>query len=116
MNLPLRWCDFFAERGLESCHWSAVGDPCATDTELMAWAQAHGYIVFTHDLDFGDILAATQAKGPSVIQVRAQNILPEIIGDQVVQIIARFHEELTRGTLISLDPQRARARILPLGR
>jgi predicted nuclease of predicted toxin-antitoxin system len=27
----------------------------------MNWALTNGYIVFTHDLDFGAILAATQA-------------------------------------------------------
>lgn len=36
-----------------------------------------GYVVFTHDLDFGDILAATNADDPSVIQVRTQNLHEE---------------------------------------
>jgi len=32
--------------------------------------------VFTHDLDFGDILAATGAEAPSVIQVRTEDTTP----------------------------------------
>jgi len=42
----------------------------------MAWARANGHVVFTHDLDFGTTLALTHAAGPSVIQVRGQNVLP----------------------------------------
>lgn len=38
----------------------------------MAWALTNDYIVFTHDLDFGTLLAITQADAPSVIQVRSQ--------------------------------------------
>jgi predicted nuclease of predicted toxin-antitoxin system len=35
----------------------------------MEWARANRYIVFTHDLDFGSLLAATGAETPSVIQI-----------------------------------------------
>lgn len=79
----------------------------------MAWARERGYVVFTHDLDFGALLAATQAEGPSVIQVRAQNVLPEDIGNTVAKAIRGLQGELQRGALISIDLERARARILP---
>ena len=39
----------------------------------MDWALRHDYIVFTHDLDFGTMLALSHATGPSVLQVRARN-------------------------------------------
>lgn len=113
MNLSPRWADFLRDEGWEARHWSAVGDPCATDQVIMAWAKEHDYVVFTHDLDFGALLAATQAEGPSVIQVRAQNVLPEDIGKVVATGIRGLQAELQRGALISIDPERARARILP---
>jgi predicted nuclease of predicted toxin-antitoxin system len=37
-------------------------------------------VVFTHDLDFGGVLALTHAAGPSVIQVRSEDPVPEVIG------------------------------------
>ncbi len=46
----------------------------------MQWATAIGYAVFTHDLDFGTMLALSGADGPSVVQVRCLNVLPEAIG------------------------------------
>ena len=67
----------------------------------MAWARSHRYIVFTHDLDFSALLAATQAEGPSVIQVRAQDIRPQILGHVVTQAIEQFRVELIQGALIS---------------
>ncbi len=82
----------------------------------MEWARSNNCVVFTHDLDFGAILAATQAIGPSVIQVRAENVLPGDAGDIVIAAIRRFREDLEQGALISVDPGRARARILPMDR
>jgi predicted nuclease of predicted toxin-antitoxin system len=70
MNLSPDLCALFAAEGWSSLHWSQVGDPRAPDSLILAWAHSHDHIVVTHDLDFGAILAATQAAGPSVVQVR----------------------------------------------
>jgi len=64
----------------------------------MNWARSNGYVVFTHDLDFGSVLAATQAQAPSVIQVRTQDVLPAHLGSVVVTV----------------DESRSRVRVLPL--
>ena len=100
--------------GLDAIHWSAIGDPRATDRSIMQWARGNGNVVFTHDLDFGAILAATQASGPSVIQIRAENVLPEDAGDAVMAAILRFRDGLEQGALISVDPEKSHVRILPL--
>lgn len=116
MNLSPRWVEVFVAAGLDATHWFEIGDPRATDRSIMEWARRNGYVVFTHDLDFGAILAATQASGPSVIQIRAESVLPADAADSVMGTIRRFQLELERGVLISIDPERARARILPLDR
>ena len=113
MNLPPRWAKVFAAEGWEALHWSQVGAPTASDREIMAWARDNDYIVFTHDLDFSALLAATQGEGPSVIQVRTQNVLPEAIGTLVINAVKQFQHELEKGALITIDPHRARSRILP---
>ena len=113
MNLPPRWGQFLRAEGIESIHWSDIGAPDAKDSEIMAYAKEHGFIVFTHDLDFGALLASAEADGPSVIQVRTQNIVPEAIGSFVLRAIRQFEEELLQGALITIDPYRSRARILP---
>ena len=52
MNLSTEWIPLLKAAGHDAVHWSDVGDPRAHDNELMVWAQARGYAVFTHDLDF----------------------------------------------------------------
>ena len=53
MTLSPLWVPFLASHGFEAIHWSTVGQPWAPDTEILAFAADNGYIVFTHDLDFG---------------------------------------------------------------
>ena len=79
----------------------------------MTWAKEQGYVVFTHDLDFGALLAASKDAGPSVIQVRTQNVMPSVIGSIVVNAINKFMAEIQSGSLISIDTHKARVRILP---
>ena len=55
MNLSPDWTAAFTVANIESVHWSTVGDPRAEDIEIIEYARANGYIVFTHDLDFGMI-------------------------------------------------------------
>ena len=112
MNIPPRWVKFLSDQGIESVHWSNVGESTAQDRQVMAYAQEHGYVVFTHDLDFGALLAARRTRGPSVIQVRTQMVVPEAIGDLVLKAIKQFARELEQGALITIDPYRSRARIL----
>jgi predicted nuclease of predicted toxin-antitoxin system len=113
MNLPPRWAKVFVAESWEALHWSEVGAPTASDREIMAWARNNDYIVFTHDLDFSALLATTQGEGPSIIQVRTQNVLPEAIGTLVINAMKQFQPELEKGALITIDPHRARSRILP---
>ena len=69
MNLSPDWVPFLSAHGWPVEHWSTIGDPRATDAEIMAWSVANQRVVFTHDLDFGTLLAITHASGPSVLQV-----------------------------------------------
>ncbi len=114
MNLSPTWVDVLATGGIDAIHWSKIGTNTASDREIMAWAKTSGYIVLTHDLDFGAILAATEAEYPSVIQLRFQDIAPERSKHLVLNVIARFRDELETGVLISVDENRARIRLLPL--
>ena len=114
MNISPDWCELFSSEGHEAVHWNTIGNPDAPDRELLTWARDHGYIVFTHDLDFGAILANTGSSSPSVIQIRIQDIHPDAAGTFVIENLRRFAQELDSGALISIDRERSRARILPI--
>jgi predicted nuclease of predicted toxin-antitoxin system len=114
MNIPEVWETFLAEAGHEAIHWSRVGNIRALDSEIMAWAHAHQYVVFTHDLDFGSLLFATTAKAPSVVQLRSEHIVPEVVGDVVLEALSACTDVLAAGALATIDPRRHRVRLLPL--
>ena len=116
MNLAPLWTAALRRRGLEAVHWSEVGDPRAPDAVVMEWARSNGCIVVTHDLDFGALLAATQAKGPSVLQIRAQDVLPAAIEELLVNVLRQHKVALEAGALVVAEPLRARVRLLPLRR
>jgi len=114
MNLSPDWVGSLREAGFESVHWSRVGDPRASDETIMDYAKGHGFVVFTHDLDFGAILAATHAEAPSVVQVRTQDVDPASLSKAVVSLLRECREHVERGALISLDESTQRVRILPI--
>lgn len=114
MNLSPEWISVLQEAGHNALHWSTVGAGSAPDPEIMAWARDHDHVVFTHDLDFGAILAATGVNCPSVIQVRTEDVTPEYLKDMLLPILHQFEHYLAQGALIVVDEEKSRVRILPL--
>lgn len=114
MNLSPEWVEELARHGYDAVHWSTVGDPRAADAQVMVWARANGYAVFTHDLDFGTLLALTHADGPSVLQVRSANNLPEHMSRWVVAALRQYETALMSGALVVVDEKKSRVRVLPL--
>lgn len=80
----------------------------------MDWAATHRYVVFTHDLDFGTTLALTHEAGPSVLQVRAENILPDYLESLVISALNQHEADPSSGALVVVDESRSRVRVLPI--
>jgi len=115
MNLSPGWVEFLVNSGFQAAHWSDIGHGDESDAELMRWAAEHAHILLTADLDFSAILAATQRRQPSVVQIRADVPTPAAIGEKVISALRQAREDLERGAIISVDTVRARLRILPFG-
>jgi len=114
VNLSPDWVPVLKDAGFECAHWSCLGDAKASDKIVMDYAVTHGFVVFTHDLDFGAILAATHADAPSVLQVRTQDVDPVSLAGPVIAVLRCCQTDLERGALISLDESTQRVRILPI--
>jgi predicted nuclease of predicted toxin-antitoxin system len=115
MNLSPSWVEVLQKAGFEARHWYKLGAPNAPDSELFAWARDNKYIVFTHDLDFGAMLAATNAESPSVFQIRTEDVSPAALSPRATELLHRFAPQLSSGALVIVDEMRERIRILPLG-
>lgn len=114
MNLSPRWVPFLNRGGVDAVHWSSFGRVNAPDTEVMEWARTHGCIVFTNDLDFSALLAMTRGTGPSVLQLRLQDLLPDAVGDVVLRVLQQQQSSLTKGAIVTVADSGTRVRVLPL--
>lgn len=115
VNLAPAWAGRLRTSGHEAKHWSEIGALDATDSEILAWAVEHEAVVLTCDLDFGAILAASQAHTPSVVQIRGRDVMSETIGERVLGVLVALQSELDQGAIVSIDLDLARVRVLPLG-
>ena len=63
----------------------------------MAYAIDKQFVILTHDLDFGSLLAVNALHAPSVVQIRARDVLPDRIGDTVVRALRITETQIKRG-------------------
>jgi predicted nuclease of predicted toxin-antitoxin system len=71
-------------------------------------------VVFTHDLDFGTVLALTHDSGPSVLQIRGQDVFPDHMGSLLIAAIQQHETDLVAGAIVVIEESRSRVRILPI--
>jgi len=116
MNLSPRWVTVLQAAGIEARHWSTVGAPNTPDEDVLRWAAANGFVLLTHDLDFGAVLAFSEAVTPSVIQIRSDDLRPEVLARRVAATVGQLAQTLADGALVTIEPARERVRILPLRR
>ena len=112
--LPVSWAGCLREAGHQAEAWRDLGPANAPDEAIMRWAQAHGAVVLTHDLDFSRLLFQSRAGLPSVIQLRVDDVRPAVLGGTVAAILRDRAAELARGALITVTSRRSRYRLLPL--
>jgi predicted nuclease of predicted toxin-antitoxin system len=116
INLSPSWVDRLARHGFEAVHWSTIGAATAPDSEILMWANEHGFVVITNDLDFSAILASGVLEGPSVAQIRSQDLLSDVVVSIVAKALDAHREDIERGALLSIDEAGTRIRVLSLRR
>ena len=114
MNLSPQWVPVLQRHGWKAVHWSSIGDPWASDEAIMDWARENQHVVFTHDLDFGTMLALTHEAGPSVLQVRTEDTLPDYLEATVIAALNQHESDLFAGALVVVEESRSRVRVLPI--
>jgi len=116
MNLSPLWVGFFSANGVDAVHWMTLGPGNASDDTVLAWARDHDCIVFSHDLDFSALIALAGLNGPSILQVRTQDVLPEDIGTKVLVVLREHADALNQGAIITVVEHMSRVRVLPIAR
>jgi predicted nuclease of predicted toxin-antitoxin system len=70
--------------------------------------------LLTHDLDFGELIAASGVRLPSVIVFRLRNMRPEGVNSHLASVIDQHAEALVHGAIVSVTEGLARVRLLPI--
>ena len=66
------------------------------------------------DLDFADLLAASQNDLPSVIIFRLKITLPNFVSSRLLTVLSECSETLDSGAIVTVEDYRYRVRNLPL--
>ena len=115
MGVSPNTVDFLQRLGHQAIHLQQQGRHRLSDPEILKKARAEESILLTHDLDFGDLLAASGADLPSVVIFRLRNMRPEQVNRHLLKVISQHLEALQHGTIITVTEGQARIRYLPLG-
>jgi predicted nuclease of predicted toxin-antitoxin system len=104
---------------LQSLHYDAIhlheqGLDRLDDSAILQKARKEGRTVLTHDLDFGELIAASGARMPSVIIFRLRNMSPQNVNQYMHQIINRYKDELKKGAVLSVSDGQIRIHLLPI--
>lgn len=114
MGISPKTVSFLSDLGHQAVHLHEQGLDRMTDTEILEKARREDSILLTHDLDFGDLLAASGAPLPSVIIFRLRNMRPERVNRHLRHVIAGYSEEFAHGVIIVISEAVVRIRRLPL--
>ena len=99
--------------GYDAVHLLDEGLNRLPDSEILEKGQVEGRIVLAPDLGFGDLLAASGDRLPSVIIFRLYNMKPQNVNRYLQKIIAQYQNELEQGAIISVTEAKIRVRLLP---
>ena len=86
----------------QAVHPHQEGLRTLSDAEILEKARCEGSIVLTHDLDFGDLLAASGARLPTVIIFRLRNMRPERVNLYLQNIITQHATTLDHGVIATV--------------
>jgi predicted nuclease of predicted toxin-antitoxin system len=114
MGISPRVVSMLRERGHEAVHLQEEGLGALPDGEILAKARTEGRVLLTHDLDFGELLAASGGKLPSVIIFRLKDMRAENVNVHLFSLLEKQPAALEQGVVCSVTERKVRIRTLPI--
>lgn len=104
-----------AAAGHDAVHVRDVAMATAIDREILSFALEQQRVVVSADTDFGELLARSNASGPSILLFRRQG--QRRASDVATLLLANLDaliEDLDAGAVVVFDADRVRVRRLPI--
>jgi len=116
MGISPRSVSFLRSVGYDATHLHEEGLDRLPDSEILAKARREKYVLLTHDLDFGELIAVSEARLPSVVTFRLRNMRPTNVNLHLQAILEQHREALESGALVTVTEGHIRVRRLPIER
>ena len=100
--------------GHDAVHLAERGFQKMADSDILTKAREENRILLTHDLDFGELLAASGGALPSVVIFRLKDMRAANVSKHLSSIIKQQSESLRKGAVLSVTEQKVRIRSLPI--
>jgi predicted nuclease of predicted toxin-antitoxin system len=113
-GLPRTTVARLADHGITAVHVGELGMATATDQEIIDEAVKRDAVVVTLDSDIHSILAAADARHPSVIRIRIEGLKGDAVTDVLQQVVASAESDLESGAAVSVTDRGIRIHHLPL--
>jgi predicted nuclease of predicted toxin-antitoxin system len=114
MGISPKTVAYLKSLGFDAVHLAEQGLEKLDDHEIVEKARREGRILLVHDLDFGEIVAASGEKIPSVITFRLRNMHPDRVNAVLQPILSQHAEAIGQGAMISVTEGQIRVRRLPV--
>jgi len=101
-------------RGHDAVHLRDAGLQTLDDPAIVRKARDEHRVVLTHDLDFGQILAVTQASSPSLVTFRLSDMRPQSVNGALAEALTMYRHELETGAAVTVDDRTIRCHLLPI--
>jgi predicted nuclease of predicted toxin-antitoxin system len=100
--------------GHDAVHLHQLGLDRMIDKEVLQKALQEDRVLITHDLDFGELLAASGENLPSVIIFRLKDMRAANINRYLSGILTKHSQALEHGVICSVTERKVRLRYLPI--
>lgn len=114
MGISPKAVEFLQSLGHDAVHVHEQGLDRLPDPAILAKARDEESVLLTHDLDFGELVAASGARLPSVVSFRLRNMQPERVNRYLQGIVTQHRSALEQGAIVSVTEGQIRIRLLPL--
>ncbi len=114
VNMPPQLAASLSKIGHEARHVSLEGFPKASDFELLEIAKLENEVILTHDLDFGQLLAFTGYRHPSVVIFRIHQINAGMFERLLLSNWHLLEQSLIDGSVIIIEEEKIRIKKLPI--
>jgi len=93
--------EWLERRGHDAVHLLERGAAHARDPDILQWVREEDRVLPTHDLDFSELVAASQGDLPSVIVFRLRDMTPDSVNEHLDRVLTRHPQTLDEGAIFS---------------